>query len=139
MTAIYIYKILHLLGAFMVFIGFGALIARTTLAPDNKTCKKLGSITSGIGLFLILLGGFGLIARYNLSYVDWWLLTKMVIWVAIGGLTVVANKMPKAGLSLWIGLLVLGAVAASLGLGRSHGIFKATIVPDEPAATEPSE
>ena len=52
----------------MVFTGYGALLGRALSGSDCPSTKKLGSITSGIGLVLILVAGFGLIARLGYSY-----------------------------------------------------------------------
>ena len=50
----------------MLFMGYGALLARSIVRNDSKQLKRLGSITSGIGLVLIFVAGFGLMAKlYN--------------------------------------------------------------------------
>ena len=56
------YQVLHIVGISMVFLGYGALLARSMAAPENVSVRKLGSITSGIGLLLILVAGFSLVA-----------------------------------------------------------------------------
>ena len=48
------YQVLHTIGICMVFLGYGALLARSMAAPENLPVRKLGSVTSGIGLLLIL-------------------------------------------------------------------------------------
>jgi len=116
MDANKIYLLLHLVGVMMTFIGFGALIARATLAPDHVGVRKLGSITSGIGLFLILLGGFGMLARLYDNQFFWWVIVKIVIWVALGGLTAVVNRQPKLSKPLFFVIIILGAIAGYLGI-----------------------
>ena len=49
-----IYKTIHLMGVMMVFLSFGGLLVRSMLGSDDKKIKKLGAITNGVGLFLIL-------------------------------------------------------------------------------------
>ncbi len=111
-----VYKVIHLAGVMMVFLGFGGLIVRGLLDQDNKKLRALGSATSGIGLLLLLVSGFGMVARYGFSYVDAWLIVKYAIWLALGALTTVANKKPELGVRLWWGILVLGIVAAISGV-----------------------
>lgn len=106
------YQVLHIIGIAMVFLGYGALLARSMAAPDNVSVRKLGSITSGIGLLLILVAGFGLISKLGHSFSDPWLIVKMVIWLALGGLIVLINRKPQLAVMLWWLLIALAATAA---------------------------
>lgn len=107
-----IYQVLHLVGILMVFLGYGALLARSMAAPDNVSVRKLGSITSGIGLLLILVAGFAMISKLGYSFTEPWLIVKMVVWLALGGLIVLINRKPQLATLLWWLLIALGAVAA---------------------------
>lgn len=109
-----IYQVLHVVGILMLFLGYGALLARSMAAPDNAPVRKLGSITSGIGLLLILIAGFAMISKLGHSFAAPWLIAKMVIWLILGGLIVLINRKPQLAVTLWWLLIVLGAIAASL-------------------------
>ena len=109
-----IYQVLHVVGILMLFLGYGALLARSMAAPDNVSVRKLCSITSGVGLLLILVAGFGLISKLGHSFVAPWLIVKMVILLALGGLIVLINRKPQLAVMLWWLLIALGAVAASM-------------------------
>jgi hypothetical protein len=109
-----IYQVLHIIGIAMVFLGYGALLARSMAAPENVSVRKLGSITSGIGLLLILVAGFGLIAKFGYSMTSPWLLVKFVIWLALGGLIVLINRKPNLAVLIWWLLILLAAIAASM-------------------------
>ena len=106
------YQVLHIVGISMVFLGYGALLARSMAAPENVSVRKLGSITSGIGLLLILVAGFGLVAKLGYNYDETWILVKFVIWLILGGLIVLINRKPQLAMLLWCFLIVLGAAAA---------------------------
>jgi hypothetical protein len=106
------YQVLHIVGISMLFLGYGALLARSMAAPDNGSVRKLGSITSGIGLVLILVAGFGLISKIGYSFTAPWLIVKMVIWLLLGGMIVLINRRPQMAVMLWWLLIVLGALAA---------------------------
>jgi len=110
MDRYHIYLILHFVGILMVFMAFGSMIARSALQPDNVSWRKFGSILSGIGLVLILLGGFGMLARLNLGFPGWAII-KTVIWVALGAMTAIINKKPQAAKPLWFITLILGILA----------------------------
>ncbi len=98
----------------MLFMGYGALLGRSLAGSDNAAVRKLGSITSGIGLLLILIAGFGMISKLNHSFTAPWLIVKMVIWVALGGIIVLINRQPALARLLWWSLLGLGIIAAAM-------------------------
>ena len=106
------YQVLHIVGISMVFLGYGALLARSMAAPENVSVRKLGSITSGIGLLLILVAGFGLVAKLGYNYTENWILVKLVIWLLLGGLIVLINRKPQLAMLLWCLLIALSAIAA---------------------------
>jgi hypothetical protein len=106
-----IYQVLHAVGILMVFLGYGALLARSMAAPGNVSIRKLGSITSGIGLLLILIAGFAMISKFGYSFTAPWLIVKMLVWLALGGLIVLINRKPQLAVLLWWLLLALGAIA----------------------------
>jgi hypothetical protein len=114
----YIYQILHILGIIMLFVGYGALLARALTGSENARVRKLGSITSGVGLVLILVAGFALISKLNYSFTTAWIVVKMVIWLVLGGLIVVINRRPILATKLWWGLIALGLVAAVMVYAR---------------------
>lgn len=114
----YVYHILHLTGIIMLFLGYGALLARSLIGSDDARVKKLGSITSGIGLLLILVAGFGLISSMNYAYTTPWILVKLVIWLALGGLIALINRKPDLATLLWWVLVLLGFLAGVMVYAR---------------------
>lgn len=105
-----LYQILHLTGVFMVFLAYGGLIIRSALGSDHKGIRRMGAITSGIGLVLMLVGGFGLVAVMDLGF-PIWVIVKSVIWVLLGGMIVAINRLPRLAQDLWWSTLVLGVIA----------------------------
>jgi len=108
----YIYHILHLTGIIMLFLGYGALLGRSLAGSDDSRVKKLGSITSGIGLLLIFIAGFGLITKMGYSFAAPWILVKLLIWIALGGLIALINRKPALAGLLWWVLIGLGILAS---------------------------
>ena len=106
------YQVLHIIGISMVFLGYGALLARSMAAPGNASVRKLGSITSGIGLLLILVAGFGLVAKLGYNYTETWILVKLATWLLLGGLIVLINRKPQLAMLLWCLLIALSATAS---------------------------
>lgn len=114
----YIYHILHLTGIIMLFLGYGALLARSLISSDDTRVKKLGSITSGIGLLLMFIAGFALISKLGYSFATPWILVKLVIWLALGGLIVLINRKPALATLLWWLLIALGLLAGIMVYAR---------------------
>ena len=119
---IYIYHILHLTGIIMLFLGYGALLGRSLARSDDARVKKLGSITSGIGLLLIFIAGFALISKMGYSFSAFWIIVKMVVWFALGGLIALINRKPDLAVTLWWVLIALGVLASVMVYwGRMQG------------------
>lgn len=112
------YHILHIIGILLIFMGYGALLARALCGSDHAGVKKLGSITSGIGLLLVFVAGFALISKMDYSFATGWIIAKLVIWVALGGLIALINRKPCCAGKLWWILALLGALAAVLVYAR---------------------
>lgn len=111
----YVYKIMHLVGILMLFLGYGGVILYSINGGTKATnaWRKPVAITHGIGLVLALVGGFGLLAKIGISW-PWpgWVIVKMVIWLLLAALVGVATRSAAAGKGLWWLLLLLGALAA---------------------------
>lgn len=105
-----IYKFIHLLGLIVFLLGLGGAIAAT-----RETFKPY-AILHGVGLFLMLLGGFGMQAKFQYDILSPGLVTKLLIWLLLGGLLVVAKRqvLPKG--ALWGIIIVLAGIASFLGL-----------------------
>ena len=108
----YFYQILHVIGIIMIFMGCGALLGRSLIGSDDRSVRKLGSITSGIGLVLVLFAGFGMISKLGHSFTAPWLIIKIIIWFALGGIIALINRKPEFAKTLWWGILGLGILAA---------------------------
>ncbi len=117
--AILIYKVIHLSGIFMIILSLGGVLVHVINGGDKKenAFRKGAMITHGIGMFLALLGGFGMLARLSIHW-PWpgWVWVKFIIWIVLGGLVGVIYRKPNAGKMIWILTLVLGAVAAYMAL-----------------------
>ena len=109
------YKILHLIGIFMIFLSYGGMIIRSAAGSDNKGLRRLGAMTSGLGLILTLVGGFGLLARLNYGF-PVWVLVKIGVWVVLGGLIALINRKPQLSQVLWWTTILLGLVATLMAV-----------------------
>ena len=110
-----VYKIVHLIGIFMIMISLGGVAAYAINGGDkaNNVFRKGLGITHGIGLVLVLVAGFGLLARIQIHW-PWpgWVFVKAAIWLIFAVLSAVAYRMGNKGRSLWYMMILLGAIAA---------------------------
>jgi len=105
-----IYKVLHLAGVVGLFTALGSLIA-----TDENGSRKLGSILHGTSLILILVSGFGMVAKFGYGFPGW-VIAKLVIWLALGAMLAVAKRKALPQGATFGVVLVLGSLAAWLGI-----------------------
>jgi hypothetical protein len=77
------------------------------------------AITHGIGMVLVLVGGFGMLARLGIFW-PWpgWIVGKIIIWLVFGVLIAVIGRVPALAKPLWWITIALGAIAAYLALNK---------------------
>jgi hypothetical protein len=108
------YKILHFIGLFMIFSGLGGQLLHAINGGDRQhPGRKWLGVMHGVGLLLALVAGFGLIARLQTGFPAW-IWGKIIIWVALGGLSAVAMRKQHLSYALWLLMLTLGGLAAYL-------------------------
>lgn len=114
------YKLLHYAGLMLLFFGLsGALTLKMAGVAFTGPAKKLAFMSHGIGLFLMLLGGFGMLARLGIAAnIPGWVYAKMVIWLVLGGSIALAKRKGQIGWPLMILFVGLGVTAAWLALTK---------------------
>ncbi len=108
------YKFLHLTGIFLLISG---LIAGLTLTwsghPLAGKIKTFSFATHGLGLVLILVSGFGLLARLNLAaQMPVWAYVKLAIWGLFAIAISIVKRKGQIGFPLYIVLLSVFLFAA---------------------------
>ena len=110
------YKLLHLIGVIILFSGIGAVLA----TANGTTKNKLASIANGVGLLVIFVAGFGLMARLNTGFAPF-IIAKLFVWLALGILPALIKRRVLTGAAAWAVAIVLGASAAFLGVYKPGG------------------
>ena len=110
------YQLLHILGIMLVFMALGALTlhAMNGGTRDSNRARALVAITHGFGLLLMLVAGFGMLARLGsmgagLPGLVW---VKVVIWLLLAASIVVPYRKPEWSKAMWFALPILGLIAA---------------------------
>jgi uncharacterized membrane protein SirB2 len=111
------YKIVHMAGLLMVFLSLGGLSLHAMNGGTKSTNpeRRLVAITYGIGLLLILVGGFGWLGAAGMlssGTMPLWPWAKLALWLVIGGLLALPAIRPELGKLVWFIAPVVGVVAA---------------------------
>lgn len=112
------YKILHVLGLVLVMLGLGAILGS---GREVARARRIGSILHGVGILVMIVAGFGLMARLGIMGPEhWplWLILKMGIWVLIALLPVFVKKDVIPSAVGWLVAAGLAAIAAWLALTK---------------------
>ena len=76
------YKMVHFIGLALALFSLGAASGASLVAGGKpEVGRRIYAIGHGIGMFLILLGGFGMLARLQIHW-PWpsFIVSKIVIW-----------------------------------------------------------
>ncbi|NCN41980.1 hypothetical protein GW916_12115 [bacterium] len=103
-----IYKIIHILSILVVFIGLSAYAF---------SHRKIFGLFHGVGLVLILVSGFGLLARLGMvNGIPQWVWVKLGVWFVLGATYSIAKRKklaPMSQVGLW---LVLASIAVCMAI-----------------------
>lgn len=111
-SAYTIAKTLHIIGAFMVVLGAGALV----FEKEGGAPRKLIMIFHGIGMLVLFLAGFAILGFQKYQF-GLWVIVKLVIWLIFGASVVLAKKgIIFKGVGGWIAVIVLAAIAAAMAV-----------------------
>lgn len=110
-----LYRAIHLAAIMLLFVSFGgvAMIAAAGGTRESNPHRKLLAALHGTAAFLVLLGGFGLLARLK---VQWpfpsWVFIKLAIWTVLSFAVLLPYRKPALAKPLFLLYPVLGLAAA---------------------------
>ena len=113
------YRVIHILSMMLLFTALGGLLLASRAGVTTGVSRKTAGITHGIALILLLVTGFGALARLGLGNpASWpaWAWLKALIWLVFGGIIVLIRRSPRTSAALWWALPLLGALAAYLAI-----------------------
>ncbi|MCZ6506806.1 MAG: hypothetical protein O7A98_01520 [Acidobacteria bacterium] len=109
------YKVLHIFSVILTFTVVGGLALHVANGGNKESNRqsKLTGILHGVGLLLILVSGFGALARLGAGFPGWvW--AKIAIWLTLGAAAALVRSSPALSRALLLLLPLLGGVAAWL-------------------------
>lgn len=112
------YKLLHLIGLSLLLPALGALALHAANQGDRShPWYKVMLASHGTGMLLLLIAGFGLLARIGIHW-PWpgWVWVKLAVFAVLGGLVGVVRKRPALAKTVWWATVGLSVLAASMAL-----------------------
>lgn len=114
------YEIVHVIGIAMLFVAIGGVAVHAANGGNKATSstRTLVSAIFGIGSFLILLGGFGMMARLGMvrGVPPNWLAVKMLIWFVLSGIVLVPYRKPQLARPFLVLLPLLAGLAVYMAV-----------------------
>ena len=115
-----VYKLIHFLGIFAVMMVLAVAcmhVLRGGTRADNPYRKLLGS-AHGIAMFLILLGGFGMLARIGAMHgsLPGWIYAKLAVWTLIAAAPALLYRGPRLAKATILAAPALALLAAAIAL-----------------------
>lgn len=126
-----IYKIIHVVGLSLVTLALGGVSAHVINGGTKGTnqWRKGSMITHGVGLLLLLVAGFGMLAKLGIHSVPLWVGGKIVIWLVLGAAVAVMYRKPHLTKLMWIAIPVLVGLATLLAVVKPGAGSAASEVP----------
>jgi hypothetical protein len=111
------YNVVHILGiaALIVALGGMALHGASGGTPATSGARRLVAVLHGLGALLILVGGFGMLARLGVAQgagFPGWLWIKIVIWALLAGAAALPYRRPTLAVPLLALVPLLAGLAA---------------------------
>jgi hypothetical protein len=116
-----LYNVVHIVGIILLMsaLGGAAVHAMTSTPADSRRARRLLAVLHGTGAFLILLGGFGMLARLGVMHgarFPGWVWVKLVVWVLLMVALIAPYRRPSLARPLLLALPILGGLAAYMAI-----------------------
>jgi hypothetical protein len=116
-----LYNVVHIVGIILVMsaLGGAAVYGMSGTPPESRRARRLLAIFHGTGAFLILLGGFGMLARLGVMHgaaFPAWVWVKLVVWALLAVALLAPYRRPALAKPLLFALPILGGLAAYMAI-----------------------
>ncbi|MGE3166299.1 MAG: hypothetical protein AB7O52_15435 [Planctomycetota bacterium] len=107
------YRVLHLVGIALTLMAIGGVVVSHLGGTPTPKGRKFAAIMHGVGLLIVLVAGFGLLAKMKLGF-PIYILLKLVIWMALGAITSAILRAPRLAIACWWATAALVTAAGVL-------------------------
>jgi hypothetical protein len=116
-----VYRFLHLIGVFLVLTALGGLALHATNGgtPASNTARGIIAAAHGLGVLLILVAGFGMLARLGVAHgaaFPGWIWAKFGVWLVIAAWMALPYRFPRLARPSLLIVPLLGAISAYLAI-----------------------
>lgn len=116
-----VYNIVHIVGIVLAMLALGgaAMLAMVTSAGASPhPMRRMLAMFHGIGVFLVLLGGFGMLARLGITHAGFpgWIWVKLAVWAVVAAALLLPRRNPSLAKPLLFALPVLVGLAAYMAI-----------------------
>jgi hypothetical protein len=116
------YNVLHLIGVFLLLLSLGGIgLHMINGGTREYPFRKWVAIFHGLGLLIIFVAGFGLMARLGMvgqGAWPFWIMLKLSIWLIMGVMPVLLYRIPKYSV-IWVLLtFVFASLAAWTAINK---------------------
>lgn len=108
------YKIVHVFGIALLLTALGAMVSEAAAGGASPRWRSLSAL-HGAALVVVLLSGFGMLARLGGGFPGW-VIVKLVIWLALGAAVALVRRTAQASVAWWLALSVLATLAGYMAL-----------------------
>lgn len=115
------YKLLHIVGIVLVMSALGAVAIHALNGGTRATngARRMIAIMHGLGVLVILVGGFGMLARLGVMHgtsFPGWLWVKLGVWGTVAVALMLPYRWPSLARPLYLALPVLGGLATYMAV-----------------------
>ena len=116
-----LYNVVHIVGIVLLAsaLGGAAVYGMAGLPPESSRVRRLLAVLHGLGAFLILLGGFGMLARLGVMHgagFPGWVWVKLVVWAVLAVALLAPYRRPALAKPMLFALPILGGLAAYMAI-----------------------
>ena len=115
------YEILHIAGIAMLFLAIGGVATHAANGGTKVGSQTRGLMSSvhGVGALLILVGGFGMLARIGFKHganFPGWLWVKLIVWLVLSAIVLLPYRKPALARPFIVVLPLLAGLAVYMAL-----------------------
>lgn len=115
------YNVVHIVGIVLVMSALGGTAVHALNGGTRLTNRARGlqAALHGVGVLLILVGGFGMLARLGFRHgtnFPGWLWVKLAVWATAAALLFVPYRRPALARPVYLAVPVLAGLAAYMAI-----------------------
>lgn len=118
-----LYEIVHIVGIALVMVAFGGIAVHAAEGGTRRGPRARRALLGayGAGLFLVLLGGFGMLARIGaasggIAAFPGWLWAKLAVWTVLAAIMVMPYRRPGSLMPVLFATPLLAGLATYFAL-----------------------